>query len=328
MPWLALGAGATGIASGIGSYLAQSSANDRAAAMQTDAMQKWLALNVPDPEKQKVVLEKFVNQGQLDPALQTAIQQDPSAFNNIVDNQNYKAAQNRALDELSQVGYQGGLRLQDKAALQDSMLEGQAQERANRQGIAAQMARRGISGSGFDVAAQLAGQQSVADRNAQNSLKIASGAQDRALQAIQQSGALAGQLSNQDYQQQAQKAASQNQINQFNTANLRDVNAGNVQAKNAAQVYNLNNAQRIADSNTQIGNQQNLYNSGLQQQQYDNQLRKLSGETGQTNNLAQTTQQGGQITANAISNIGSGVAGGIGAQANYNLLDDYLNKKK
>lgn len=326
MPWAAIGAGVS-IASGIGSFLANSSANDRAAAAQSDAMQKWLALNVPDPAQQKVVLDKFVNQGQLDPILQTAIKQDPSAFNQVIANQGDQAAQTRALKQLEDVGNSGGLRLQDKEALQEAQLSGQAQERGQRNSIQSQMAQRGLGGSGFDVAAQLQGQQGNADRSAQSSLKVAADAQNRALQSIEGAGNMATQMRTQDYGEQAQKANAADRINQFNTQNAQNVNAANVGMQNRDQQTNLQNQQDVANKNTDTANKQQMYNSGLVQQQYQNQVQKLQGATGQSNNIAKTDQAGGQITGNTISNIGGAVAGAANAQNNADFWDNYFKKK-
>jgi hypothetical protein len=327
MPWLAI-AGIASAASGIGNLVANTSANDRAAMLQNQALQNWMNVNVPDPAEQRVILEKFVNQGVLDPKLQSAIKQDPSQFEKIVTNAKYQAAQNNALSQLEEIGNSGGLRLQDKAALQESMLENQARDRANRQAISADMQRRGLGGSGFEVASQLQGQQATADRDAQNSLKIAAEAQNRALKAIEGAGQLAGQFRGQDFNEQSARATAADRINQFNTQNLRDVSAANTAALNRAQEVNLQNAQDIANRNTQLANQEQMHNKSLVQQQFQNQAQKAAGMSGQYGQLAQNAQRQGQLEGNAISNIGGGLAGAASAQANSSFWDDYFKKNK
>ncbi len=316
LPLLAIGLG-----TGIGNYLAQSSANDRAAMIQNQQFQEWLKLHVPDPEEQKIVLQKFVNQGELDPTLQKAISADPSQFEKITTNAQYTAAQDRALQELSDMGYSGGLRLQDKAALQDAMLDTQTRERANRQAIGDEYARRGMSGSGFELAARLQGQQGAADRQSENALKIAAQAQDRALQSIMGAGEMAGKLQGQDFSQQAQKASAMDAINRFNTQNMRDVNAANVGLMNHAQEYNLGQRQRISDQNTQVANQQEQYNKGLSQQNYENQLKRLQGMQGTANARSGLEQQQGQLAGNTIGGFGQGMS-------NYFMLDKYFGNRK
>jgi hypothetical protein len=285
-------------------------------------------LHVPDPAQQKVVLQKFVQQGQLDPILQKGIAQDPSAFTKIVTDAGQKAAQNKALSQLEQIGDQGGLRLQDKAALQDAMLKSQVAERSNRQGIASDMARRGLSGSGFDVASQLEGQQGVADQNSNSSLKIAADAQQRALDSIEKAGGLATQYRNQDFGEQAQKASAADKINAFNTANLRDVNAANVGLQNQAQQSNLAAKQKVADQNTEVQNKQDLYNSGLIQQQFDNSAKQLAGATGQFANQAKSIQSQGENIGNSISNAGTGINQALTAQQTSDFWNNYFNKAK
>lgn len=327
MPWLAIGAGAS-LLSGIGNFLSNSSANDRAAMLQNQAMQQWLKVNIPDPAQQKVALQRFVQQGQLDPVLQTAIQQDPSAFNKIVTDSTYKSAQNNALSQLEDIGNSGGMRLQDKADLQTALMQSQVQERAQRQGIEADMERRGMGASGFDVASQLQGQQTAANQLATNSLQTAANAQNRALQSIEDAGNMATQYQTNDFNQQAQKASAQDRINQFNTQNARDVNAANVGMQNYDQQQNLQNKQDIANRNTQVSNQEQMYNKSLAQQQFEDQSQVAAGMTGQYNNEAQTAQRGGQIAGNTISNIGSGISGAATSQANSDYWDSYFSRKK
>lgn len=296
--------------------------------IQSQAFQQWMSLHIPDPAEQKVALERFVSQGSLDPKLETAIKQDPSEFQKIVTDPGDKAAQNRSLSALEDIGNNGGLRLQDKATLQDSMLHGQAQERANREGINAEMARRGLGGSGYDVAAKLQGQQTVADEQSNAGLKAAAAAQDRALQSIQGAGTLATQYRTQDFGEQAKKADSADQINRFNTTNAQNVNASNVQAQNRASEMNLAAKQKTADQNTQLSNQEQMYNKNLSQQYYDNQVRQAQGATNQTNAMANTAERGGQQEGNAISNVGTAGANAFTVDNYYNHLDDYLTKKK
>ncbi len=314
MPWaaLALGAGA-----GIGNFIANKSANDRALMVQNKMFQDWMNLNIPDPAEQKVALQRFVSSGELTPVMQKAISQEPSAFEKIVKNSEYQGAQNRALSELANIGNEGGLRLQDKAALQDARLQATTRERADRLGIADEMGRRGLSGSGYDVAARLSGQQGVADQEANASLKVAANAQDRALQAILGAGKLAGDYRSQDFAEKGARASAEDRINAFNTANLRDVNASNTNAENYANEYNLKNKQRISDQNTTLSNAEQQFNKNLIQQQYDNQVKRLAGATGQAQGIAAGEREGGKILGNTISNIG-------GAAANYAAMDGYF----
>ncbi len=320
MPWAAIGAiGSLG--GGIASLIGEQDANSRAQAAQDKAFQQYMALAIPDPAQQKIAMQMYVSQGKLDPRLETVIKQDPSAFEKIVTDSNTKSAQSRALQQLQDDANSGGMNLQDKAKLQEALITNQAHARAEQQGIAAQMAQRGLGGSGFDVAAKLQGQQSSQDAQAKSGLQAAADAQNRALQAIQSSGQLAGQMQAADYSQQAQRAAAADRINQFNTQNAQSVAGRNVDTQNAADKYNLDRQQQIANANVDLGNKQDIYNTGLIQQQYDNKLKQTAGATGQLDKMANTAAQSGQAASNFASNIGSGISQGASA------LDDYFKKK-
>jgi hypothetical protein len=325
---LALGLGAaTSAISGVANFAANADAQSRAQALQNKGLQEWLKANIPDPEQQKLVVQQFVQQGQINPKLEQAIKQDPSQFNQITTSASQKSAQNRALSELENMGYQGGLRLQDKAALQDAMMQGQVQDRANRQGILSDMSRRGMGGSGFELAAQLQGQSAGADRDARSSLSVAAQAQDRALQSIMGAGDLATKLRGQDYSEQAQRAAAQDAINRFNTSNLQDVQSRNIASQNRAAEMNLAEKQRVSDANTNLNNQTEKYNKELLQQQFDNQTKRAAGMTGQYDKMAQGAIQQGQSMGNMFTNIGQGVSGALSAAGNQSYWDNYFNKK-
>jgi hypothetical protein len=259
--------------------------------------------------------------------MEAAIKQDPSSFQQIITSSTDKAAQNKALQSLQDIGNSGGLQLQDKAALQDSMLQQQTSDRSNRLAINDEMSKRGLGGSGFDVAAQLQGQQGTSDQAAKNSLSVAAQAQARALDAIQKSGQLATQYRDQDFSQDSAKAQAQDAINKFNTQNMQDVQQRNVGSANYAAQQNLAEKQKIADQNTSTSNYQQEYNNKLIQQQLDNQFRQTQGATGQANAIADTTKQGGQQLANSFSNVGTAGSNAATSQATADYWKNYYKNQ-
>lgn len=322
-----IGAGISA-ASGIANAAANMSAADRASAIQDKALQEWIKINIPNPEEQKLAMQRFVDVGEINPKLEQSIKQDPSQFEKITTSVSNRNAQNRALMELEQMGYDGGLRLQDKAALQDAQMEGQVRERANREAITADMSRRGMGGSGFEFASQLAAQQSGADRDAKSSLSVAAQAQERALQSIMGAGDMATKFRGQDFSEQSQKAQAADAINRFNTSSAQDVQQRNIGSQNRAQEMNVNEKQRIADANVNLGNQEQKYNKELIQQQFDNQAKIAAGKSGQYGQMANAEQQKGQAVGNAFSNIGQAGAAAAASQGNYDLMEEYFKKKK
>ncbi len=309
------------------SYMANKSAEERAAMINSQSMQQWLDLNIPDPEAQKLVLEQFVVQGKLDPKLEQAIKADPSEFEQIVTNHEDQQAQRRALSEMEKLGYEGGLGLQDKADLQSALMEGTVKDRGNRLAIEQDQARRGLAGSGFDVASQLQAQQSGADRDSQTGLNIAAQAQERALQAIMGAGNLATQYRTQDFGEQSAKASAADRINLFNTQNLQDVQQRNISSQNRAEEMNLANKQDVANKNTQLSNYEQEFNKGLLQQNFENQMSKVAGMTGQYQNQANQALRQGQQQSNLYSNLGNSAVGGIAAKSNQDYWDEYFKKQ-
>lgn len=327
MPLGLIAAGASAVG-GIGNAISNMSAGDRANAVQNQALQSWLNVNIPDPATQKLALQQFVQTGELHPSVEQAIKQDPTAFTQVVQSATDKAAQNQALQSLQDIGNSGGLRLQDKAALQDAMLKSQTEGRTNSQNIAAKAAQQGTTGGGFEEQAQLSNGQNQANQDAQNSLSVASQAQNRALQSIQEAGTQATQMNQQDLAQQNAQAQATDAINKFNATNLQDVNQRNTASSNYAQQQNLAEQQKVSDANTNLSNQQQEYNKSLAQQQFTDQAQKAAGETGQYNNIANTDEKQGAALGNAFSNVGGGISSAATNQGNQDYWTNYFNKQK
>lgn len=319
---------AAGLAGGIGSYFANQSAAERQRAIQDTELGQILAIQIPDPEQQKIVLQRFIQTGQLSPQLEQAVSQSPSLMNQIKVDQGNVGAQQRALSSLEQIGNEGGMRLQDKAALQEAQLSSASKERGSREAIMDNMGRRGMGGSGFALQAQLQAQQGAADRNSQAGLNVAAQAQDRALKSIEGAGNLAGQYRSQDFNEQAQRAQAQDAINRFNAQNLQGVQHSNVGLQNQAQQQNLTEQQRIADQNAKLGNYEQEHNKGLYQQQFNNQMTRQGAANGVYNQQGQNELQQGKNLGNLFSNIGgSGQAAGTASDTN-DFWDNYFKKQK
>lgn len=319
MPWVAaaIAAGAA-----VGNIMSNMSAAEREALLQDQAFREYLAIKIPDPAQQRVALQRLAVQGTLTPELERAIQAKPSEFGKIVTSSIQKGAQNRALSELEQIGHSGGLRLQDKAALQDAQMQGQIQDRGNRAAIMDDMARAGQSGAGgMALQARLQGQQAVGDRNARSALSVAAGAQDRALQAIMGAGNMATEQRGQQFSEDSAKAQAADTIDMFNTKNLQDVNTRNTALRNRAQEMNLGERQRVADANVGIGNDEQKYNKNLIQQQYENQMAMANAKAGVYTGMGNSAIRNGQNQGNAWTNIGNAGAGAYTAYDSNNRQD-------
>lgn len=321
MPWIPIAAAGAGAVGGIASGLigAASSASDRAAAQQAyqQTVNDLNAIGIPPEQAQQIALQRYQSAGNFNPNQEQGVQLGQSNMAGISTDPNYLAAQKQALSNLQQIGTDGGMTLSDRAQLEKSMGNVQAQERGARGAILQDAAQRGGYGSGSALASQLINSQGGANQAHSDALNIQAQAQARALQAIQGAGQLGSNLQQQEFGQKAQQAQAQDAINQWNAQNQQSLNTRNTGTTNSAQQYNLANQQNLMNSNTDTANKEQVYNQSLPQQYFQNQLQvagmKGNARAGQASNLQNNAQQ----TSNMWGGIGSSVAQGAGAVGQY-----------
>lgn len=124
-------------------------------------------------------------------------------------------AQRAALENLSRMA-QGGYSPEEAAAMQRMRMETAQQEQAQRQAVQQQMAMRGMSGSGAELAAQLAAQQGGANRMNQAQLETQAQAQRRALQALGMQGDLASGMRGQSFDEDATRRSATDDFTRWN----------------------------------------------------------------------------------------------------------------
>jgi len=280
--------------------------NKQASGYGAMAADQFNNISLPDIEKMKLELEGLVSQGVLSPEDAKLYLQDNSELGGISLDPKLQQAQMDALASLQEIG-DGGLTESDRANLNRIGTEELTRARGNREAIMQSNQARGMGGSGADLLAQLQNSQSAAERTSQRDMDVAGIARDRALQGIIQAGQLGGQMQNQSFNQQAQVAGAQDAINQFNTMAKQNTGNLNTQNQNAAAAQNLAEKQRIADSNVGTRNQQQQYNKNLQQQQFDNQIKKAGGAASAYQNQAANASSQGQGIQNLV---GTGLMAG------------------
>lgn len=314
MPWLAAGLVGSSVIGGVLGAISNSSANDRAQMLQQQGIQQWLKTNIPDPKLQQLALQKFVVEGTLTPEMESAIKADPSAWTKVTQDQSLKQSQLRSLRSLEDLGT-GKETFNDQAAEQNAVINSNAAARGHQKAIESSLAQRGQLGTGLELAARTGQAQADADTAGKQALQLESGRRANALKAIEGAGSLAGQMSDQDYKMQADKARAADAINEFNTQNLRDVNATNTKAKNASNLYNLQNAQDISNKNTAQSNYEQQYNKQLPQQQFEDQAKVAAGVSGQYDKAADQSIASGKNAANFYGNLAGNAPKVISAAA-------------
>ena len=246
---------------------------------------------MPLPVLKEYYPELYQQVAQLNPELETAVNLGPSEMAGIATDPALRQAQLNALAKLQEVGAAGGRDAQFLA--EQSQLESDINRnlRGQQEAIMQNLAARGSAGGGQELVARQMSAQDAANRQAQMAMDAKAQAQQRALQALMQSGQLGGQMQAQDFGQAAQKAQAADAIARFNAANQQDVMSRNIGAKNQAQQYNVGTAQNIANQNVGTKNQAQQYNLNLPQQQFQNQMTKsgalsnVYGNRGQRSDL-------------------------------------------
>jgi len=152
------------------------------------------------------------------------------------------AAQKNALARLQQVT-EKGYTAEEQAALNRIQQQSAAQAAQQQAALKSQMARRGVAGTGQELAMNLAnlGQQSA--QQYQAGLDVAANAQRRAFQAMQAQGQLGGQMRGQSFEEGRTRAAA-DEARRINRARMKTDVMGKVYdmttnaARSGAEVAN------------------------------------------------------------------------------------------
>ena len=259
---------------------------------QTEAMNRAQDIinQVPLPVLKEYYPELYQQVVTLMPEAEQAVELGPTAMTGVSTDPALRQAQMNALLKMQEVG-QTGMSATDQARLAQIQSEQQAALRGEQGAITQNLAARGMGGGMSELVAKQIAAQGAANRMSQAGLDVKAQAEQRALQALMQSGQLGGQMQQQDFAQQAQVAAAKDAIAKFNAANLQQVGSANVQARNLAQQQNAQIAQQVAAANAAEKSKAQMYNLGLAQQQYQNQMAKATGQASGLQNLAATQAQ-------------------------------------
>jgi len=285
---------------------------DPGAKFNNAAYNEFGNITQPSAEELQYQIQQLQLQGLITPEEADTIMQDPSLLAKITGSPEAKSAQMTALGQLQDIGAQGGMTVGDKATLAEINAANAAKQRGSREALAMNARERGVGGSGVDLVSQMINQQSSAGNENLQGLEVAKQAQQRALEAISQSGQLGGQIESQQFGEEATKAAAADAINKFNAANKQGVEMTNVAARNTAQGQNLAEKQRVSDVNVGLTNQKAAADAATKQQVFENKLKIASGKTGQLSNMAQgarETQAGNEAMSGALVGAGGQILG-------------------
>jgi hypothetical protein len=178
-----------------------------------------------------------------------AVQMGDTAFDGVSVDPRLKDAQMAALSQLAGIAEGGGMNAADKANLAAIQSQTGQADRGRREAILQNMQQRGFGGSGNELLAQLSSSQAATDRSAQEGLNIAGMAQQRALDAMMQSGNLAGGIRGQDFGEQARIADARDAVSRFNAGVQNNANQFNAGAANNMSQFNTGQANNMGQFN-------------------------------------------------------------------------------
>jgi len=216
--------------------------------------------SLPNFDMSKVTPEMYKMVAKYEPKLAPLIREaNPTLVKETKEGKEGRQAQLDALKRLKSIA-SGGVdpefsAAMDKAA-ERSQIEGQSREAS----ILQDFARRGMMGSGQELAAKLASQQAAMSEGADRTRDAAVESYRQRLQALRDSASLGGQISDSDFSRQAMNAGIINSFNQRLSQNAQANVNMNTGIMNDASKYNTGVQQDIANMNTGLINDTNWKN--------------------------------------------------------------------
>lgn len=194
-------------------------------------------------------LSEYASTGSLTPAQMEAAQAGPSAF----DAENLSSVPMSTMQEVlakeKEIAAMNGMTPQERAAIARTMDTVNANTAGNRGAIAQDFAGRGVPASLIAAALQNGAVGQEAQQGYLSALQAEGAASDRGVTALNNEGALAGKMFDQNANQANTVAAARDALEKFNTTNTQAARTTNVGNQQAANVYDTTNKQNIANEN-------------------------------------------------------------------------------
>ena len=218
------------------------------------------------------------------------------------------------IQELSETG----LSAIDRAALTEIQNQIATQERGQRESILQNMAQRGISGSGQELAAQLQSSQAASQQASTQGMQQAAQAQRARMQALSSLSEMAGGIEQTDFQREAQKQEAQDIINRFNVQNRNVAGLRDLDLQQSLRNEFEREKTRVGQANVDLENQERLQNQIKNPlAQYEMQTGYASGISQGLGGIGQSQTQQQLANQQAMSqgigtglNVGGSLAGG------------------
>jgi hypothetical protein len=229
MTGMAIASVAAPIVGGLVGNLMGSGDRKRQAAMIKRAMAELDAVGQPPDLSREIIFKELQRAGILTPQLEEEITVAESEMGKLKEQDpSLRDTQRQALERIKQQAATG-LTAEDRASLNQVRGEVQRDSEAKRQQIMQSMQSRGMGGSGAELMSALQSAQGAADQAATGSDAVMAQAQQRALQALSESGRMAGDIRGQDFgidSARAQAVDERNRMLAQNSVARQSANVG------------------------------------------------------------------------------------------------------
>lgn len=255
--------------------------------------QIYTDIPLPELEGLSPALEDYYGQDQITdrgPVIYEGAEYDDilSQFGGLEADPIGRDSQLTSMGALQDIVDRGGMSLSDAANMSRMQSQAATADQGRRGAILQGMGQRGMGGSGMELLAQLQSSQAATDRASQAGMDQAGMMQDRALQSILSRGDVGRQMTNDQWQRDAQKAQAQDAISQFNARNSLQNQQNTAQNQMRANISNRDYSTGVQQANVGRRAQQEAanvnrrnraqeYNVGRSQQQFDNQITQAGG---------------------------------------------------
>jgi hypothetical protein len=269
---------------------------DQARDIYDQILAQYQNIELPQQQWESYSPEEIAYMGDYSPemAAYQTIQEDPRLLGQ-------QEAYLKQLKALSEQGFSP----EDAAVFDQAQRQSAQQARGAREATMANMAARGVGGSGMELVSKELANQQAAERARQSMMEqAAAGARQRALYTQ----AYGGELGSQRGQNFQTESANKGIINRFN-----ELNTG---IKNTAAARNLDTRQALAGTNTGARNQAQVYNQegkrGMGRQQFTDQMNKLGLITGAMDDKARSYLAESESNRASRGGLGSAIGSGLG----------------
>ena len=257
MDWLKFGQAALPIIGGLMDKDTGDKRSSEADELSKQSVEAWKSLALP--KFGDLNYERFASAGTLTPEMEAAEQLAMmDQLQNVNLDPRLRTAQMSALETLQKVG-QTGMTPEMRAELSSIQRKTEAENQARLSALLQQQDARGVGSSDMGLAMRALDAQSAANRQAEAAQNAAARGFQQALQATASSGSLAGNMEQADYGRQAALADALRNRELMNMQQRAGVQQRNVGTKNAAQQFNLQQAQDIANQNVGLSGKEREY---------------------------------------------------------------------